>query len=174
MLSGSTTRFARHSLLLAVFLFGIGCSDDLDARTSPRDAGADGSTGMDGSLDGGLGVDGAVETCGWAPFNGGIVGGVVNAIGFDLRTKGRVFATAGSRTYLSDDGGDSWRTQSRDVLVRELDLPTDDPESLIGGSPDGIVASSDRGQTWTTLSLNGLNVTAVASAPSDPRTVYAA
>ncbi|MCA9603712.1 MAG: hypothetical protein KC417_16890, partial [Myxococcales bacterium] len=171
---GRTERLAILAILAiaAAFVGGCTCSETHTVYVY-RDAATDGATDGAAHADGGDGGEGS-DTCDWSPWNGGLAGGQVSTLAFDPRVRDRVYATTGTRVYMSDDAGDTWTLRSEGTSIRRLTFPSSDSDALLGASSLGIVASNDAGATWTVLSLGGLNVRTVAVAPSNPQRVYAA
>ena len=91
--------------------------------------------------------------------------GYVSQIVFDPTTVGRVYVayrtfrsapTSDSQIYRSDDGGNTWAALGvngtaplPDIPVDSILLDPDDPTRLYAGTDTGLLASFDRGVTWT-------------------------
>jgi photosystem II stability/assembly factor-like uncharacterized protein len=117
----------------------------------------------------------------WAIASAGYTGAQVRDIAVD-HASGRVYATARSGIFLTQDGGSSWiglnspPAFSMEWYVVAID-PTDSRHVLAANNWNGVLLSSqDGGQRWHPVSGGAGEMKswrAIAFAPSDPATVYA-
>jgi hypothetical protein len=160
---------------------GIGACSAAGDASSGYAGGGSGTSG-DGSTDGGYahpipGHDTDAEpdaptTCGWQPYDDGLVGGYVSDVAYDPRTPGVAWATSADHLYKSADHGATWALVSVAPLTfNQLALPSDSPDHILAAANGGVLASTDGGATWT-VALGGLSPISILSHPANPLRVY--
>lgn len=113
-------------------------------------------------------------SCGWQAYDQGL-SGASGFARFDPRAPGVAYAASGGKVWQSTDSGETWHAQGQlDAGMTDLDFPSGDANELLAATHSGLQQSHDAGKTWSQLSLRGLGVGPIASAPSQPLQVYAA
>jgi hypothetical protein len=188
-------------IALGASLAGCGSGDDAASGGGGGDAAADVSSEAgdggagDGSLDGARDATGdatvdatadasdasdagdGAPSCGWTAYQDGLSGANVSDLRFDPRTNSPVaYASAGSTLFRSSDRGVTW-TQAGSFTpasIGRLATPGTDPSILLAASGAGVLRSADSGKTWSVQSFNGIGVSVLGVAATQPLRVYAA
>jgi photosystem II stability/assembly factor-like uncharacterized protein len=109
---------------------------------------------------------------------GALPGGGALALAADPRAPGALLAaTFGAGVYRSADGGQTWSASGAGLVNTPVQAVVVDSAdgALFAAGPAGIDRSFDGGATWQRLPVSNLGTfAALAGAPSDPRTLYAA
>jgi len=116
----------------------------------------------------------------WTPLGGASSGHYVAGIELDPRTDGRIVGKAvyGAGFFLSEDGGQTWKSANRGLGSRSLSClasPVGSPDTLFAGTGDaGLFVSRDGGRSWSRTGRQTLGDRIMAvDATRDGRTVYA-
>lgn len=111
----------------------------------------------------------------WRALSASRPTGTVDNVAFDPREPTRVYATARTLFYRSDDRGQTWIVVSQlPDRVGALSFPHQRPGTILAASDIGVIESSDYGSTWFVKSLNGLTLRMLLVHPADDRMVLAA
>ena len=116
----------------------------------------------------------------WTPLGGASSGHYVAGIELDPRTDGRIVGKAvyGAGFFLSEDGGQTWKSANRGLGSRSLSClasPVGSPDTLFAGTGDaGLFVSRNGGRSWSRTGRQTLGDRIMAvDATRDGRTVYA-
>src|SRR5262245_10953136 len=114
--------------------------------------------------------------CSWKPYDDGLSGTNVSAVFADPRAPGVIYAASGTTLWRSAASAASFGVQAELELgaIAELGAYGDDPKELLAASSSGVLRSSDAGKSWSRVALEGLSLTTVVAAPSQPLQLYAA
>ncbi|MBA2341213.1 MAG: peptidoglycan-binding protein [Pyrinomonadaceae bacterium] len=107
----------------------------------------------------------------------------IDHIIIDPRNSGTIYVAAHRHKesggfFKSTDGGETWResAQLRAEALHSMTQDSQNQDTLLVGTNNGVYRSADAGETWTKLSVVGLTNTNVESLAIDPRnsnTIYA-
>jgi photosystem II stability/assembly factor-like uncharacterized protein len=113
----------------------------------------------------------------WARLSEGLPSTVIDALGFDRRHPGWMWAVAASQVFQRDDAGARWRPIGRPlsepVIARGIAVGGN---SIILTTTRGLYRSMDLGGSWELVSENlpaHLEAGPLVSDPADPATLYA-
>lgn len=91
----------------------------------------------------------------WTPLGGASSGHYVAGIELDPRAEGRIVGKAvyGAGFFLSEDGGQTWKSASRGLGSRSVSClasAAESPDTLFAGTGDaGLFVSRDGGHSWS-------------------------
>lgn len=97
----------------------------------------------------------------------------IQSLAIDPQDPQRLYAAAMSDgLFISDDGGESWRSlpalsRLKSVQVIEID-PRQSNRLFAGGEKSGVWLSMDRGLTWQCIGLDSLTICDIALHPQNP------
>jgi photosystem II stability/assembly factor-like uncharacterized protein len=122
----------------------------------------------------------------WQPADSGLPPTYLDALAFDPRAPGTVYAAMGQRgIFASSDGGGKWRALRVAVAHRNVTAIAVDPrrpQTIYAGTDNGVIKSLDGGREWRMANAalgahnrdrDYMQVTALLVDKRDSRTVYA-
>ncbi len=113
----------------------------------------------------------------WRTASSGLLSGGALALAADPSGPGVLLAgTAGAGVYRSTDGAGTWAASGVGLVNTPISrVVVDDVDAAIFAvGPAGVYRSHDGGASWELNLAGGGNSVALAGAPSQPRTLYAA
>ena len=96
---------------------------------------------------------------------------VVSSIRIDPQNSKRLFAVTKNGVFRSEDAGASWVKAG--LVGHPLAIAPSDPKRLLLPDVNRLHRSDDGGVTWVESRIGGMDVSGIAFAPQDAKTVYA-
>jgi photosystem II stability/assembly factor-like uncharacterized protein len=148
----------------------IECTDGELVCTPTQPSTVEACDGLDNDCDGLVDEEGS-----WRGYAAGFSGGNMSYVGFDPRSPGVAFATAGARVYRSTDDGQGFSLAGEaPSAIAALAFPPGATHQLLAAAGGGLLRSDDDGATWSSLSLAGFGLNAVLVHPADPQRIFVA
>jgi uncharacterized repeat protein (TIGR01451 family) len=94
---------------------------------------------------------------------------------FAPQPSGIVYAYGFSGLFRSNDGGNNWQPLNNGldgILVNTLIVSPTTPTTLFVGTGQGLLQSTDDGNTWLPIGPNGVGINTIAIDPNNPQILY--